>query len=361
MSKNITINLGERSYPIVINRQSFDFSSIKQRLENKKILIVSNQTVAPLYLQQVSEQLSANQIFHCILPDGENYKNIESFQQIIDTLATKGFTRNDCLLSLGGGVIGDLGGFAAAAWMRGIDFIQVPTTLLAQIDASVGGKTGFNHRQGKNLIGAFHQPIAVIINTASLDTLPSREFCAGIGEAIKYGLINQPQFFKWLQQNQQKIKDKAPSVIIDLVAQCCRFKAEIVEQDETESGIRALLNLGHSFAHAIETAGNYQQFLHGEAVAIGMVMAATMSHQLKLCNRQPLEQLYQLLEFFDLPSQLPKNLQAQQILELMRLDKKVIAKQHRLILLNQQAQAFIAEKVNEADILSAIKQCSTQL
>lgn len=355
---HLKINLGKRSYPIIINRQKFDFSALKQRLKHKKILIVSNQTVAPLYLQEVSQQLPENRLFHCILPDGEKHKNIHSYQQIIDSLADNGLTRNDCLITLGGGVIGDLGGFAAATWMRGIDFIQVPTTLLAQIDASVGGKTGINHQQGKNLIGAFHQPIAVIINIAALNTLSSREFCAGIGEAIKYGLINRPKFFQWLQQNQQAIKDKAPSTLIELVAQCCRFKAEIVEQDEKESGIRALLNLGHSFGHAIETAGNYRQLLHGEAVAIGMVMALTMSHQLELCGRQPLEQLCRLLDFFNLPSRLPNNMQAQQILELMRLDKKVIADRHRLILLNENAQSFIAENINETDILSAIKQCS---
>lgn len=357
MNKTIHINLGHHSYPIDIG-QGFDFSSLLPQLENKKVLIVSNELVAPLYLSAVKKALAGVDCHVCVLPDGESQKNTDNWQRILNAAAECGLTRSDVMLSLGGGVICDMTGFAAASWMRGVDFIQVPTTLLSQIDASVGGKTGINHRKGKNLIGAFHQPMAVIINTDTLQTLPDREFIAGIGEAVKYAGINQVTFADWLKQHQADILVKSPAVLVDLIAQCCQFKVEVVEQDEKEQGVRALLNLGHTFGHAIETATHYQGYLHGEAVALGMVMAAELSEQLQFCELGLRKTLEKLLHGFGLPIKLDKELPAESLVKLMRLDKKVQSGQHRLILMKGLGQAFIANGIKENDILAAIRACS---
>jgi len=319
-------------------------------------MIVSNEIVAPLYLKEVSDLFTESQVHNCVLKDGESHKNTDSWQTILSALAAQQFNRSDLLVSLGGGVVCDITGFAAASWMRGIDFIQMPTTLLAQIDASVGGKTGVNHVQGKNLIGAFHQPKAVIINVSSLDSLPEREFKAGIGEAIKYGGINQVEFFHWLVQEVDRIKNKTPEVLMQLISQCCQFKADIVEQDEKEQGVRALLNLGHTFGHAIETATDYE-YLHGEAVGLGLVMAAELSFQLGHCNSGIRKMLENLLQAFDLPIMLGSNVSANTLLTLMKSDKKVINDQHRLILLKGLGGSFIAEGVKDSEILSALKSC----
>lgn len=358
MSAATTINIAlpASQYPIVIHPHQFDVSSIKPQLAQRKIMIVSNETVAPLYLEQVMALFPDHSVHSCVLPDGEVHKNIDSWQTILNALAQHQFNRSDCLLSLGGGVICDMTGYAAASWMRGIDFIQMPTTLLSQIDASVGGKTGINHPQGKNLIGAFHQPLAVIINTSTLQTLPTREFNAGIGEAIKYGGIDQAQFFHWLDRHQTAIRAQQADTLIELVAQCCQFKAAVVEQDEKEQGVRALLNLGHTFGHAIETATHYQM-LHGEAVALGMVMAAELSQQLGHCEADIRKMLENLLQAFDLPIMLDSDVTAETLLQLMKSDKKVINDQHRLILMKGLGQAFIAEGVKDAEIIQAINTC----
>ena len=357
VSQKLTINLGERSYPIVINHSTFDFSGLTDQLKGKKIMIVSNETVAPLYLDQLTAALPDTDVGSCVLPDGEVHKNSTSWLKILDAMASHGMTRSDVLLSLGGGVICDMTGFAAASWMRGVDFIQVPTTLLSQIDASVGGKTGINHAKGKNLIGAFHQPLAVVINTATLNTLPPREFAAGIGEAVKYGGIDQPQFIDWLSERQSAILNKSPEVLSELIAQCCEFKVHVVEQDEKEQGVRALLNLGHTFGHALETATNYEGYLHGEAVALGMVMAAELSSQLGFCDSGLRKTLENLLQGFGLPIKLDKQITADELVRLMRLDKKVQSGKHRLVLMKGLGQAFIETGVEESDLLSAIKAC----
>ncbi|MGJ8662158.1 MAG: 3-dehydroquinate synthase [Marinicella sp.] len=352
----VDISLPGDQYPIIIHPNQFDMTCLKEKLTKRKVMIVTNETVAPLYLEEVTALFADNSVFECILPDGESHKNVNSWQLILDALAQNQFNRSDLLVSLGGGVICDMTGFAAASWMRGIDFIQMPTTLLAQIDASVGGKTGINHPQGKNLIGAFHQPQAVIINVNTLNTLPMREFNAGIGEAIKYGGIDQINFFNWLNTQVKNIKNKDADVLMTLIAQCCQFKADIVEQDEKEQGIRALLNLGHTFGHAIETATSYQ-YLHGEAVALGMVMAAELSVQLGYCDGDIRKMLENLLQAFDLPIMLDSNVSAKTLLELMKSDKKVINDQHRLILMKGMGKAFIADGVKDSEIILALESC----
>ncbi len=357
--KIINVKLTHCEYDIYINDNGFSFEAIQSQLINRKIAIISNDVVAPLYLESVELALSQynSEIFSYILPDGEQYKNQESWLSILDFLAENNFNRSDLLISLGGGVICDMTGFAAASWMRGIDFIQVPTSLLAQVDASVGGKTGINHQKGKNLIGAFHQPKAVVINTSVLRTLPNREFKSGLGEAIKYGFINQPNFLKWMSENSNGIKQLDLALISELISQCCQFKTEIVQQDEKESGIRALLNLGHTFGHAVETITQYKQYSHGEAVAIGMVMAAELSVILKLSNKNLRKELENHLQDFNLQTKLPKEIKASSLVKLMRLDKKVINHKHRLILMKSIGEAFIQKNVCEENILQAITHC----
>ncbi len=356
----VNINLGHQAYDIVISQDGFDFNHIKDLLPNRKIAIISNDVVAPLYLSQVKKSLSqyTDQIFPLVLADGEQHKNMSSFSTIMNFLADHQFNRSDLLISLGGGVICDMTGFAAACWMRGVDFIQIPTSLLSQVDASVGGKTGVNHEKGKNLIGAFHQPKAVIINTSTLKTLPVKEYQSGLGEVIKYAFINQVEFKTWLQSNCQLILKQDVEVLTSLVAKCCQFKADIVEQDEKESGIRALLNLGHTFGHAIETHTGYDTYTHGEAVAIGMVMAAELSDLLKVTTTNNLrKELEKVLQDFHLQTMLPVTIDANALVQLMRSDKKVINNKHRLILLRDVGKAFIQRDVCEEQILQAIINC----
>ena len=360
-TKTVPIILSNCQYDIVINETAFDFSKIAAMLKNRKICIVSNETVAPLYLDSVNAQLKQynENLYTIVLPDGEQYKNQKSWTTILNYLAENNFNRTDLLISLGGGVICDMTGFAAASWMRGIDFIQIPTSLLAQVDASVGGKTGINHAKGKNLIGAFHQPKAVIINTSTLKTLAKREFKSGLGETLKYGYINQEQFIEWLKINSQAIIQQDLNILTELIARCCHFKSEIVQKDEKESGIRALLNLGHTFAHAIETYTNYKQYTHGEAVAIGMVMAAELSVILKLADNNLRKELEKNLQDFNLLTMLSKQIDASALVELMRLDKKVINNKHRLILIKKFGESIIQTNVCEKDILQAIENCQT--
>jgi 3-dehydroquinate synthase len=356
MQKQLNIAFPNVQYPIVIDSDQFDFSLLQNWLQGKKVMVVSNDVVAPFYMDELKRLFKNHKVYDCIIGDGESHKNQQSWLKIIDALAEAQFNRSDVLVSLGGGIVCDITGFAAASWMRGMAFIQVPTTLLSQIDASVGGKTGINHSKGKNMVGAFHQPKAVIINAKTLKTLPPREFNAGIGEAIKYAGINQAWFFEWLVQNQQAIQSMDEAVLMELIAHCCEFKTTIVEQDEKEQGVRALLNLGHTFGHAIETVSQYR-YLHGEAVALGMVMAAELSAQLGHCATDIRKMLENLLQAFDLPIKLDNSYSAEDILKLMKSDKKVINDQHRLILLKGLGQAFIAEGVEDAQILPAITSC----
>jgi 3-dehydroquinate synthase len=304
-------------------------------------MVVTNETIAPLYLDAVTRGLGDLQCDTLILPDGEQHKTLATLERIFDALMAHRHSRTTTLVALGGGVIGDMVGFAAACYQRGVDFIQVPTTLLAQVDSSVGGKTAVNHPRGKNMIGAFHQPRAVVIDTAVLDTLPEREFAAGMAEVIKYGLIRDPEFFQWLLDNQAALAARDTAPVAEAILRSCRNKAEVVAADETEQGNRALLNLGHTFGHAMETFTGYRDWLHGEAVSAGMVMAARMSLELGWLKQADLDRVSDSLAAWKLPVTAPEGMARADFSELMALDKKVQNGRLRLVLLNQIGDALV--------------------
>ncbi|MBE9549082.1 MAG: 3-dehydroquinate synthase [Proteobacteria bacterium] len=351
----IEVQTRSRNYPVYIGQGILNNPALWSQLVNgRRLLIVSNEIVAPLYLDTLCKALPAGgQHEQLILPDGEEYKTIDQWMRVSDKLADMKAGRDACIIALGGGVIGDLAGFAAASWMRGIDIIQVPTTLLAQVDASVGGKTAINHVAGKNLLGAFHQPRAVIIDCETLNTLPTREYRAGLAEVIKYGAIGDSNFFNWLEQQADSLNARLPESILQAVITSVNAKADVVAADELEQGQRALLNFGHTFAHAIETATEYKLWLHGEAVAIGMILAARLGTQLGLDTGEAEQRLTRLCAALGLPgaeSQLPP---AGELIEHMRLDKKNLGGQYRFILLKTLGQAFIHTEITDAD-LSAV-------
>ena len=353
--QTVNVNLADRSYTVYIDsgilgnkHPAFTITS------GKTVLIVSNETVAPLYLDTLANSLSDANIHRLILPDGEAYKTIETWSQIIDKLIEIRATRDAIVITLGGGVIGDMGGFAAASYMRGINFIQIPTSLLSQVDASVGGKTGFNHPMGKNLIGAFHQPTAVLVDIDSLDTLPKREFSAGLAEVVKIAAVRDAEFLGWLENNRVAIMDRETEALAGMIRRSITNKAEVVALDEREAGVRALLNFGHSFAHALETLTDYRQYLHGEAVAIGMMVAGRLSEIRGFCEAGFSNRLGKLLQSFDLPLDLPGNLEPENILETMKLDKKVIAGSARLILVKSAGHGFIDSTSDKLQITAAI-------
>ncbi len=323
MTRSLQVALGDRAYPIHIGQQLLaDPGWYRPHIRGRQVMIVTNETVAPLYLAQVTQALAGYQVAQVILPDGEQYKTLEVWNRIFDGLLSNRCGRDCTLIALGGGVVGDMAGFAAACYQRGIAFIQVPTTLLAQVDSSVGGKTGVNHPLGKNMIGAFHQPGAVIIDTDTLNTLPEREIAAGLAEVIKYGLIRDPEFFVWLEA-------RMPA----LLARDSQNKAEVVAADERESGQRALLNLGHTFGHAIETGMGYGAWLHGEAVGAGMCLAADLSHRLGWLAAAELARARTLIAAAGLPVAPPPELTPQTFRDLMAVDKKVQDGRLRLVLL----------------------------
>ena len=354
--QTVKVDLADRSYTVTIGsgilgtqHPAFDIGS------KSSVLIVSNETVAPIYLESLAQSLTGTNVHDLILPDGESFKTVESWSKIIDKLIEIRATRDATLFTLGGGVIGDMGGFAAASYMRGINFVQIPTSLLAQVDASVGGKTGFNHPLGKNLIGAFHQPQAVLVDIDTLNTLPEREFSAGLAEVVKIAAIRDEHFLQWLEKNASAIMSREPVALEDLIKRSIANKASVVAQDEREAGVRALLNFGHSFAHALETLTQYRQYLHGEAVAIGMMVAGRLSELRGLCEAGFSERLGSLLREFELPLDLPKNLSPDDMLETMKLDKKVIAGSARLILVKSAGQGFIDSSSDKLQITAAIK------
>ncbi|MBY0474865.1 MAG: 3-dehydroquinate synthase [Nitrosomonas sp.] len=341
----------KRSYPIHIGYgilQQVDL--IVSCLPQKRVAIVSNTTIAPFYLSKLRAALEEKGVSSVpiILPDGEVHKNWETLNLIFDALLENHCERNTTILALGGGVIGDLSGFAAATYLRGVPFIQIPTTLLAQVDSSVGGKTGINHPSGKNMIGAFYQPRMVLTDSATLNTLPDRELRAGLAEIIKYGLIRDPAFFEWLEQNMHRLLARDPVILNEAIQRSCENKAEIVAADEKEKGIRALLNLGHTFGHAIENGMGYGVWLHGEAVAAGIVMAAELSRRMKLISEADVQRIRKILLQAELPVFAPK-MPTEKYLQLMTLDKKVEAGKSRFIVLNR-----IGEAVMRADIAPAI-------
>lgn len=340
--KQLQVELGERSYPIYIGENLLMQSDLLDRhIKSKQVVIVTNTTVAALYLETVVQKLTAYQVETVVLPDGEQYKTLDYVASIFTALLEKKFSRNATLIALGGGVIGDMGGFAAACYQRGIPFIQIPTTLLAQVDSSVGGKTGVNHALGKNMIGAFYQPQAVIADTIVLDTLDDRQFSAGLAEVIKYGLIADAEFFVWLENNAQKLVVRNKEALAYAIEKSCATKARIVGEDEFESGVRATLNLGHTFGHAIETGTGYGEYLHGEAVAIGMCQAAELSRRLGWLNEADVERIMAVLKQVSLPVTPPKNMSTARYIELMAVDKKNIDGAIRVIALESIGKASL--------------------
>lgn len=356
MMETLKVELGLRSYPIYIGEDVLGQAELITRaIAQPHVAVVTNFTVAPLYLDPLLSGLHAQGVktLPIIVPDGEQYKNAATLNEIYDALLKNRCERKTTLIALGGGVIGDLTGYAAATYLRGVAFIQVPTTLLAQVDSSVGGKTGINHPLGKNMIGAFYQPRAVIADIATLRTLPPRELSAGLAEVIKYGLIRDAQFFSWLETNIDRLVACEPAALAHAVRESCRNKAEIVAADEHEAGVRALLNLGHTFGHAIETGMGYGNWLHGEAVAAGTLLAAQLSQRLGWIDAATLERIRALFKRAGLPEQAPE-LGETRYLELMQLDKKVEDGKLRLVLLKGIGQAVIASDIAQADIAAVL-------
>ncbi|KVX01900.1 3-dehydroquinate synthase [Shewanella frigidimarina] len=356
--QQIQVQLGDRSYPIYIGQDLMNDSELFARyLTNKKALIVSNDTIAPLYLQQIQQAMSAcARIETVILPDGEKFKDLQHLDYIFTALLEHNFARDSVLVALGGGVVGDMTGFAAACYQRGIEFIQVPTTLLSQVDSSVGGKTAVNHPLGKNMIGAFYQPKSVIIDTFCLQTLPANEFAAGMAEVIKYGIIWDADFFQWLEANVDALKSLQTGALNYAIAKCCQIKADVVAQDETEQGVRALLNLGHTFGHAIEAEMGYGVWLHGEAVSAGTVLAAQTAYKLNLLDEQSVERICRLMQAFDLPIAAPESMGFEQFIKHMRRDKKVLGGKIRLVLPTEIGKADVFSDVSE-DLLKQVISC----
>jgi 3-dehydroquinate synthase len=349
--QELDVALGTRSYPIRIGAKLLGAAERwHDTIRGRHVLVVSNTTVAPLYLERVQAGLSGFEAAHITLADGEQHKTLRSVEQVFDALSALGATRDACILALGGGVVGDIAGFAAASWMRGIDFVQMPTTLLAMVDSSVGGKTGVNLPAGKNLIGAFHQPRAVIADTGTLATLPEREYRAGLAEAIKHSALGDAVFFERLEPMRAALLARDDDALATLIAHSCRFKAAVVARDETEHGERALLNFGHTFGHALEAEAGYGTLLHGEAVAIGMVLAARLSARLGMPGADDGERLRGLLRDFGLPVTLPSDIDPEALIRHMRLDKKNRAGELRLILWRGIGRAEIVSGVDEAAV-----------
>ncbi|MDH3947576.1 MAG: 3-dehydroquinate synthase [Gammaproteobacteria bacterium] len=343
--KTLNVDLGDRSYPIFIGSQLLGKPEmVVPYIKGTQVMIVTNETVAPLYLQQAQVAFGDFDCRTVILPDGEQYKNLQTLDRIFDALLTHQFDRHCTLVALGGGVIGDMTGFAAACYQRGVDFIQIPTTLLAQVDSSVGGKTGVNHPLGKNMIGAFHQPRCVVIDTDTLDTLEDRQLSAGLAEIIKYGLIRDLDFVAWLEDHMAKLLAREPTEIAQAIEISCRSKAEVVAEDERERGVRALLNLGHTFGHAIETGAGYGNWLHGEAVGTGMLMAADLSMRQGWISEQDVQRVENLVDKARLPTRAPAHMDYDAFMNIMAVDKKVRAGKINLVLFRALGDAFVTSE-----------------
>ena len=350
--RELEVALGERRYPIRIGRGLLgDAAALAALVPGRHALVVTDANVAPHYLHHVESALAGKQLGTLVLPPGEQEKTLARFGEVMAALAALGASRDATVIALGGGVVGDLAGFAAACWMRGVRFVQLPTTLLAMVDSSVGGKTAVDLPQGKNLVGAFHQPAAVIADTATLDTLPPRELRAGLAEVVKYGALGDEPFFAWLEQHADALLAREPAVLAEAIARCCAHKAGIVARDETERGERMLLNLGHTFGHAIETEQGYGGLLHGEAVAVGMVLAARLSARLGRAPAADAERLAALLARLGLPTTIPPGLAPDALLARMRLDKKAVSGTLRLILWRGLGQAEIANDIPDTALL----------
>ena len=352
--RKIIVKLEDRSYPIYIGKNALSDKSLLGKINVNNFALVTNKKIKSLHLSKIkNNSIKKNQI---ILSDGEKYKNQESISKIYSYLLKNKFSRDSCLVAFGGGVIGDMTGYASATYQRGINFIQIPTTLLSMVDSSVGGKTGINHPLGKNMIGAFHQPIAVIIDTEILRTLSKRQFNAGMAEVIKYGIIKDKNFFKWITKNCSNIKLQDPESIIKIVKRSCEIKAEIVSQDEEEKNIRALLNLGHTFGHAIENVLGYGKWLHGEAIACGFLIASSVAIQNKTMSINQYNDIKNLLEVFDLPIKLPKNINIEDLFNAMLVDKKVKDNKMVYVLPNGIGDSYITNKISKKMVMKAFIQ-----
>ena len=356
----VNVELQERRYPILIGNGLLQDERSYPVKRGDRVMIVTNPTVAQFYLDTVTFALKKRgcEVDYVLLPDGEKYKTLESLNLIFTALLQGNHGRDTTIIALGGGVIGDVAGFAAASYQRGVRLIQIPTTLLSQVDSSVGGKTAVNHELGKNMIGAFYQPSMVIIDTHTLGTLPKREVNAGLAEVIKYGAILDYEFFEWLEAHIDELVALNNESLQHCIARCCQIKADVVARDETEKGDRALLNLGHTFGHAIETHLGYGNWLHGEAVSTGMMMAAALSEQLGDISVADVSRLEKLLARANLPTLSPDSMQPEDYLPHMMRDKKVLAGKLRLVLLKSLGQAYIATDTDKDLVLNAIKRCT---
>ncbi|BBF06935.1 3-dehydroquinate synthase [Haemophilus influenzae] len=356
----VNVELQERRYPILIGSGLLQDERSYPIKRGDRVMIVTNPTVAQFYLDTVIYALEKRGcvVDHVLLPDGEKYKTLESLNLIFTALLQGNHGRDTTIIALGGGVIGDVAGFAAASYQRGVRLIQIPTTLLSQVDSSVGGKTAVNHELGKNMIGAFYQPSMVIIDTLTLNTLPKREVNAGLAEVIKYGAILDYEFFEWLEQHIDELVALNPEALQHCISRCCQIKADVVARDETEKGDRALLNLGHTFGHAIETHLGYGNWLHGEAVSTGMMMAAALSEELGDISIADVSRLEKLLARANLPTVSPDTMQPEDYLPHMMRDKKVLSGKLRLVLLKSLGQAYVANDTEHTLMLNAIRRCT---
>ena len=364
--QQLVVEIPHRQYPIFVAEGLLaDTQKLRElllaRIQGRQVAIITNKVVAPLYLDALLEALDGLQVDVMQMDDGEAEKNLQVYQQTMDFLLAARHNRSTCLIALGGGVVGDLCGFVAATFQRGVDFVQIPTTLLAQVDSSVGGKTAVNHPQGKNMIGAFHQPLAVLADTATLGTLPSREYAAGLAEVVKYGVIVDAAFFEFLEQHSDDLLAKDGAVLSQVILRCCAIKAEVVSADERESGRRAILNFGHTFGHGIEKLCGYGQWLHGEAVAIGMVMAARLSVAVAGLDESVVMRLTALLRRLGLPTALDqasrKVATIEAMMDVMGLDKKVVDGRLRFIVASQLGQVQVRDDIDAAVVRNVLAQC----
>jgi 3-dehydroquinate synthase len=356
--KRLNLDLGPRSYSIFIGAGLLGRTDLfDASLAGNQVMVVSNETVAPLYLEDLMKALGDHDVQVTILPDGEQFKTLDEFAKILDALVEARFARDCTLVALGGGVVGDMAGFAAACYQRGVAHIQVPTTLLAQVDSSVGGKTGVNHPHGKNMIGAFHQPTCVIADTETLSTLPNREFRAGLGEIIKYGLLWDREFFAWQETHMPDLLARDRDCLTTVIHRSCQIKAEMVSADETESGVRALLNLGHTFGHAIEAGLGFGTWLHGEAVAAGLCLAADLSARLGRIDSDDVLRVEKLVQSTGLPIRAPAELSTDRMLELMAVDKKIRGGKLRLVLLNAIGEAELDGDFDPRALRETLEEC----
>ncbi|MDZ7842051.1 MAG: 3-dehydroquinate synthase [Gammaproteobacteria bacterium] len=357
----LTVDLGPLSYPIHIGTELLSSTDLfSGHIGGRQVMVITNETVAPLYLDTLLRGLAGFEVTSHAIPDGESHKNLDVLEQIFDRMLAVPCGRQCTVVALGGGVVGDMAGFAAACYQRGVPLIQVPTTLLAQVDSSVGGKTAVNHRLGKNMIGAFHQPRAVIADTGTLETLPDNELGAGLAEVIKYGLIRDPVFLDWLETNIDALGRREHAALVHAIEFSCRNKAEVVALDEHEHGVRALLNFGHTFGHAIEAGTGYASWLHGEAVAVGMMMAADLSRRLGHLEQADVDRIEALLRRANLPTRPPDAMSPAVFARYMAVDKKVVDGRVRLVLLQRVGEAYVSDDYEPAALQDTLAHfCTT--